>query len=156
MYAIRSYYGRFGQYGPYMKMVFEEMGYGDMLLISPTCEDGYSGIGEHADELLRVAWRAMVGGDLLHKLLLRVRPYETERGAADRAFDEALSILCAAIEIPGESPPEKLARIRITSYNVCYTKLLRSCGRPVPGSWFRRPGIVSDRIGTERSSCREA
>jgi len=102
---------RFGQYGPYMKMVFEEMGYGDMLLISPTCEDGYSGIGEHADELLRIAWRAMVGGDLLHKLLLRIRPYETERGTADRAFDEALSILCAAIEIPGESPPEKLARM---------------------------------------------
>lgn len=102
---------RFGQYGPYMKMVFEEMGYGDMLLISPTCEDGYSGVGEHADELLRAAWRAMVGGDLLYKMLLRVRPYETEKGAADRAFDEALSIFCAAVEIPGEPPPRKLARL---------------------------------------------
>lgn len=103
---------RFGQYGPYMKMVFEEMGYGDMLLISPTCEDGYSGVGEHADELLRVAWRAMVGGDLLQKMRLRVRPYEREAGAADRAFDEALSIFCAAVEIPGDSPPRKLARMK--------------------------------------------
>lgn len=102
---------RFGMYGPYMKMVFEEMGYGDMLLISPTCEDGYSGVGEHADELLRIAWRAMVGGDLLHKMLLRVRPYETERGAADRAFDEALSAFCAAVEVPGEPPPRKLVRM---------------------------------------------
>lgn len=102
---------RFGQYGPYMKTVFEEMGFGDVLLLSPTCADGYSGVGEHAGELLRVAWRAMVGGDLLQKLLLRVRPYETETGAADRAFDEAVDILCRAVEIPGEPAKRKLARM---------------------------------------------
>jgi predicted nucleotide-binding protein (sugar kinase/HSP70/actin superfamily) len=102
---------RFGQYGPYMKMVFEEMGYGDVLLISPSCSDGYSGVGEHADLLLRTAWRAMVGGDLLQKLLLRVRPYEREKGAADRAFDDAVGILCRAVEYPGEKQGEKLARI---------------------------------------------
>jgi len=102
---------RFGQYGPYMKMVLEEMGYGGVMLVSPTCADGYNGMGEHADELLRTAWRAMVAGDLLQKLLLRVRPYETEKGAADRAFQEALGILCRAVEIPGEKKGEKLARI---------------------------------------------
>ncbi len=102
---------RFGQYGPYIKMVFEEMGYGDVLLVSPTCSDGYSGVGEHSDELLRTAWRAMVGGDLLQKLLLRVRPYEKEEGAADRAFDDAIDILCRAVESPGGKQGEKLARI---------------------------------------------
>lgn len=102
---------RFGQYGPYMKTVFEEMGYGDVLLLSPTCADGYSGVGEHAGELLRIAWRAMVGGDLLQKLLLRVRPYEKEKGAADRAFEEAVEILCRAIEVPGEPAKRKLARM---------------------------------------------
>jgi predicted nucleotide-binding protein (sugar kinase/HSP70/actin superfamily) len=102
---------RFGQYGPYMKMVLEDMGFGDVVLVSPTCSDGYSGVGEHSDELLRTAWRAIVGGDLLEKLLLRVRPYETEKGAADRAFDEALGILCRAVEVPGESQGRKLARI---------------------------------------------
>ncbi len=102
---------RFGQYGPYMKMVLEEIGYGDVMLVSPTCADGYSGMGEHADELLRTAWRAMVAGDLLQKLLLRVRPYETEKGAADRAFQEALGMLCRAVEVQGEKKGEKLARI---------------------------------------------
>jgi predicted nucleotide-binding protein (sugar kinase/HSP70/actin superfamily) len=102
---------RFGQYGPYMKMVLEEMGYGDVMLVSPTCADGYNGLGEHADELLRTAWRAMVAGDLLQKLLLRVRPYETEEGAADRAFREAVGILCRAVEISGGKKGEKLARI---------------------------------------------
>lgn len=102
---------RFGQYGTFMKMVLEEMGYGDVMLVSPTCADGYDGVGEHADELLRTAWRGMVSGDLLQKLLLRVRPYETEKGAADRAFDEAVGILCRAVEVPGEKKGEKLARI---------------------------------------------
>jgi len=102
---------RFGQYGPYMKMVFEEMGYGDVMFVSPTCADGYSGVGEHADELLRTAWRAMVGGDLLQKILLRVRPYETEKGAADAALNDAVGILCRAVEVPGEKQGEKLARI---------------------------------------------
>ncbi len=102
---------RFGQYGPYMKHVFREMGFGEVLLISPTCEDGYGGVGEHADELIRTAWRAMVGGDLLTKMLLRVRPYETEKGAADRAFDEAVETYCRAVETPGGTQREKLERL---------------------------------------------
>ncbi len=103
---------RFGQYGPYIKTVFEDLGYGDVLLLSPTCEDGYSGVGDHADELLRTAWRAMVGGDLLQKLLLQVRPYETLPGAADRAFDEGLSLFCRAVEARGESHKRRLERMR--------------------------------------------
>ncbi|MBI5419539.1 MAG: hypothetical protein HZA60_05575 [Deltaproteobacteria bacterium] len=102
---------RFGQYGSFMKVVFREMGFGDVLLLSPTCEDGYSGVGEHADELLRTAWRALVGSDLLQKLLLRVRPYEKEKGAADAAFDEALGLLCGAVEMRGEPQKRKLARV---------------------------------------------
>jgi predicted nucleotide-binding protein (sugar kinase/HSP70/actin superfamily) len=102
---------RFGQYGPFMKLVFQEMGFGDVLLLSPTCADGYSGVSEHADLLLRTAWRALVGSDLLQKLLLRVRPYEKEKGAADRAFTEAIDLLCAAVEAPGLSRKRKLACI---------------------------------------------
>jgi predicted nucleotide-binding protein (sugar kinase/HSP70/actin superfamily) len=102
---------RFGQYGTFMKLVFKEMGYEDVLLVSPTCADGYSGVGEHADELIRTAWRALVASDLLQKLLLRVRPYETEPGEADRAGDLATELLCGAVEVPGEPRKQKLARI---------------------------------------------
>lgn len=102
---------RFGQYGPFMKMVMQEMGYGDVVFISPSCTDGYSGIGEHADALVRTAWRAVVASDLLQKLLLRIRPYETEKGTADRAYDGALEILCRAIEVPDEPGRRQLDRI---------------------------------------------
>jgi predicted nucleotide-binding protein (sugar kinase/HSP70/actin superfamily) len=103
---------RFGQYGPYIKGVLEEMGYGGVTVISPTCEDGYSGIGEHADELLRTAWRAMIGGELLTKLLLRTRPYELEKGASDAAYEAALSDLCATVESRGKNPKERMARLK--------------------------------------------
>jgi len=102
---------RFGQYGSFMKIVFREMGFGDVLLLSPTCRDGYSGVGEHADELLRTAWRALVAGDLLQKLLLRLRPYEREKGGADAAFGAAIEGVCRAVEVRGENPAPKLARI---------------------------------------------
>lgn len=102
---------RFGQYGSFMKMVFKEMGFGDVMLVSPTCADGYSGVGEHADKLIRTAWRALVASDLLLKLLLRIRPYETEKGAADRAFGEANEILCRAVETTGDPQKRKLARM---------------------------------------------
>jgi predicted nucleotide-binding protein (sugar kinase/HSP70/actin superfamily) len=102
---------RFGQYAPFMRMVFAEMGYGDVLFVSPTCEDGYSGVGEHADELVRTGWRAVVASDLLQKLLLRIRPYEREKGDADRAFDEALDLLCRATSYRGDSRKRKLTRM---------------------------------------------
>ncbi len=103
---------RFGQYGPYIKEVLKEMGFDGVTVVSPTCEDGYSGIGEHADELLRTAWRAMIGGELLTKLLLRIRPYELEKGASDAAYQAALSDLCATVESRGKNPKERMARLK--------------------------------------------
>ncbi len=103
---------RFGQYGPYIKGVLKEMGYEGVTVLSPTCEDGYSGIGEHADELLRTAWRAMVGGETLTKLLLRTRPYELEKGSSDAAYREALSDFCAAVESRGRNLSERMARLK--------------------------------------------
>jgi predicted nucleotide-binding protein (sugar kinase/HSP70/actin superfamily) len=103
---------RFGQYGPYIKGVLEEMGYGDVLVVSPTCGDGYSGVGDHADELLRTAWRAMIGAELLTKLLLRIRPYESVKGAADAAFGKALSGFCGVVEAAGKRKGGRMARLK--------------------------------------------
>ncbi len=103
---------RFGQYGPYIKGVLGEMGFDGVTVVSPTCEDGYSGVGEHADELLRTAWRAMIAGELLTKLLLRTRPYELEKGASDEAYRAALSDLCSTVESRGKNPKERMGRLK--------------------------------------------
>jgi len=103
---------RFGQYGPYIKRILEELGYGDVLVISPTCKDGYSGLGEHAGELVRTTWRALIGAELLTKLLLRIRPYETVKGAADEAHRLALSGYCAAVEGAKGRAGERMERLK--------------------------------------------
>lgn len=102
---------RFGMYGPFMKMVFAEMGFEEVLFLSPSNEDGYAGVGEHGQRLMRTAWRAVVASDLLRKLLFRVRPYETEKGGTDVAFDRAVDLLSEAVEHPGDGSRAKLARI---------------------------------------------
>lgn len=103
---------RFGQYGPYIKGVLQDMGYGEVLIVSPTCNDGYDGIGEHAADLVRTSWRAMMGAELLYKLLLRVRPYEARKGAADAAFQQALSGFCEVVESRNEGRAGWMERLK--------------------------------------------
>ena len=59
-------------------------------MISITSSDGYASIGEYAQDLIRTAWRAVVAQDILMKLLLKTRPYEREKGAADAVYQESL------------------------------------------------------------------
>ena len=82
---------RFGQYSDYLRRTLDELGHGDALVVSPTTADGYDGVGEHASELKRTVWLAIVVGDIFTKLLLKTRPYETTAGDADTAFDASLT-----------------------------------------------------------------
>lgn len=81
---------RFGQYRSLLRKVLDDLGYQDILLFSPSSADGYQGFGENAAVFIRTAWRAVLIGDLMTKALLRTRPYETEKGAADAAFEASL------------------------------------------------------------------
>ncbi len=80
---------RFGQYAPYLRRVLAELGHEDVPVISPTSRNGYDGVADHAPDLMRRAWRAVVVADIIRKCLLRTRPYETEPGAADKVYDQA-------------------------------------------------------------------
>ena len=60
-----------------------------MPIITITSNDGYSSIGEYSQDLVRTAWRAVVAQDILMKLLLKTRPYEREKGAADAVYHAA-------------------------------------------------------------------
>ncbi len=91
---------RFGQYSPFLRQVLRDLGYEDVLIVSPSSADGYSGLGEYAGPLMRLGWWALVGSDALRKMLHIYRPHETERGAADRACEAALTAFCAALADP--------------------------------------------------------
>jgi len=103
---------RFGQYSSYIKRVLHELGFGDVVIISPASKDGYEGLGNHAVELLRASWQAVVGSELLTKLLMRIRPYETVKGSADAAYKLALSDLCAVVETGGKNFGERMERLK--------------------------------------------
>ena len=102
---------RFGQYAPYLKKVLAELGYGDVMVFSPSSENSYDGVGEAAGELMRTAWKALVCGDLATKFMLKTRPYETNHGDAEAAFEEALDDFGRVIAIHGLSPKDRLGRL---------------------------------------------
>jgi len=89
---------RFGQYAPFLRKVLREQGYGDVVVLSPHGEHGYSDFQDFDTAFVRAAWRAVVAADILRKLLLQTRPYETLLGTADRAFSESLKDFCQTLE----------------------------------------------------------
>jgi predicted nucleotide-binding protein (sugar kinase/HSP70/actin superfamily) len=88
---------RFGQYTPFLRQVLRDLGYEEILIVSPTSADGYSSLGAYAGPMMRLGWWGLVGSDALRKMLHIYRPHETEPGAADRACDEALGLFCGAL-----------------------------------------------------------
>jgi len=102
---------RFGQYGPYLRTVLDEMGYTQVPVLSPTSKNSYDGMGDHSKTMIRFLWRGLVGGDILRKMLLKTRPYETAKGESDKAYEAASQILEKVCETPGLSAAENLSRI---------------------------------------------
>ena len=90
---------RFGQYVPYFRAALKRLGYGEVAIVSPSAEQGYSDFGELSGVFTRSAWRAIVAGDILLKLLLKTRPYEAEPGSADLALEESVEALCKVLEV---------------------------------------------------------
>jgi predicted nucleotide-binding protein (sugar kinase/HSP70/actin superfamily) len=89
---------RFGQYAPFLRMVLRERGYGDIRVFSPHGEHGYSDFRDFDTAFVRSAWRGLVSADILRKLLLQTRPYETKPGQTDRAYRESVDDMCGTIE----------------------------------------------------------
>jgi predicted nucleotide-binding protein (sugar kinase/HSP70/actin superfamily) len=132
---------RFGQYAPYLQQVLREQGFGDALVVSPTSSDAYAGLGDHAAELMRTAWLAIVVGDLVTRFLLKTRPYETHAGDSDAAFQTAVERFSAELATPGLSTNERVARMTRE------VARLRDAFRAVPARYEKgRPliGVVGE------------
>jgi len=99
---------RFGQYAPYLRQVLDELGHTSVPVISPTSKNGYDGVGDHGPDMFRNVWRGVVAGDILRKMLLKTRPYETQEGAADKAFEDGVRLLEDVLSRPGLSVRRRL------------------------------------------------
>ncbi len=105
---------RFGQYAVYIRKVLRDLGYPEVLVVSPTGGDGYQQVGTLGPELKRTAWWAVVTSDILRKLLLKTRPYERAPGDTDAAYRISLRELCATLEARGIRPAARFDALLAT------------------------------------------
>ena len=122
---------RFGQYAPYLRQVLDEMGHEQIPIISPSSKNSYDGVGDHAPDFVRRAWRGIVSADILRKCLLKTRPYETVPGAADEAFQQSMDVVEKVLEDPALSSRDRMAAL-IESLIRC-----RDAFRNVPARYTR-------------------
>ena len=103
---------RFGQYAPYVRSLLDRLGYPQVTILAPACETGYSDFGPASSLYVRGAWRAIVSSDILSKLLLKTRPYESVPGSADQLYEECLVELCRTLEVTYRSDREQMEALR--------------------------------------------
>jgi predicted nucleotide-binding protein (sugar kinase/HSP70/actin superfamily) len=98
---------RFGMYNKYQRIVLDSFPeYRGLKISSLTTDDGYSFNGlidsKKAVDLRKSGFFSLLIGDILDRLLWRIRPYEKEKGMTDSYMEKALIRLEAAFEKYGE------------------------------------------------------
>ncbi len=102
---------RFGQYYHYLRQVLRRIDCDQVPVVSPSCVDGYEKVPLASNSLLRTAWRAIMASDILQSALLRIRPYERNRGDADETHRKCMNDLCRELCRTGIKQKEQLHRI---------------------------------------------
>jgi len=95
---------RFGMYSCLHRLILKYAGIENVLVIDPNQDTNfYQEFGDSVDGsggfgFLKAMWIAMVGIDLLRKLILRVRPFAKDRGKAQQVYDDAMKRWIYAVE----------------------------------------------------------
>ena len=97
---------RFGMYNKYQRIVLDSFGdLGGLKIGSLTAEDGYSLAGmiekERVRDLRKSAYFSVVVGDILDRLLWKVRPYEKEPGMTDEFIEKSMHVMEDTFETYG-------------------------------------------------------
>jgi len=103
---------RFGQYVPLIQKILKDRGLGQVLFMSPNCVDGYGSFKGYFEEMKLTVWIGIVASDILRKLLLRFRPYETTYGSADNAYEVSLDQICGTIKKFGKNKRACLREVK--------------------------------------------
>ena len=74
-----------GQYNKLQRVIFDNLGYKDVEIVSPSNDGAYEDLsGDHGTRFRFNAWRGSVAVDLLRKLQQERRPYELIKGETDK------------------------------------------------------------------------
>ncbi len=135
---------RFGQYNTLQRMVLDDLAYEDVPIYAPhQGRNFFDELGIVGRDFLRVAWKGMVGIDMLFKALLETRPYETRDGAAEAAYEESLQDLLDTIR-SDENMVDAMHRAR-----ACFERVPVDRSQPKPvigltGEFYLRANAFSN------------
>ena len=82
-------------------MVLNKQGLEDVMVLAPSSSTGYGDITKDGNTLFRTAWNGLVAADIIKKMLLKTRPYERVKGAADRVYESSLQRVERVLERSG-------------------------------------------------------
>ncbi len=89
---------RFGQYNVFHRMVLDDIGHDQVPIFSPNQDTNfYRELGIVGRDLSAFAWKGIIAYGLLVKSLHETRPYEEEKGKADRLYHKYLNRLYTSL-----------------------------------------------------------
>lgn len=82
---------RFGEYNQLQRIIFDNLGYKDALIVKPSNEDAYASIAPgYSLRWRKNAWKGIIASDILRKMLEQIRPYENVKGTCDKLYGSYL------------------------------------------------------------------
>lgn len=81
---------RFGQYNVLQRLILKELGYEDVMILSPEQHANNFVDNGRGNEFIKTAWAGIVAYDILYKCLHETRPYEVEKGSTDALYNRYL------------------------------------------------------------------
>ncbi|MCJ7779052.1 MAG: acyl-CoA dehydratase activase-related protein, partial [Sedimentisphaerales bacterium] len=94
---------RFGMYSCLHRLILKYAGAEDVPVIAPNQDSGFyreftKGVGSGAGKFMKDVWVAVVGIDLLRKLILRTRPFAAVPHQVQQVYDQSLRQWTQAVE----------------------------------------------------------
>ena len=127
---------RLGQYAPFMRFAFKDMGYDDLMILSPSSKDGYGDFGDLLESFVKLGWMGIVGSDALRKMLYKYRPYEIEPGTVDEVYRKSLEDFSEVLEDRDIPLKKKLAALTFS------LERARTGFRVVPVDWEKERLLI--------------
>lgn len=138
---------RFGMYSMLQRRILDKLGLPEVDIVTLGSISEHGGMGRM---FALCAWDAFVTHDLLFKMLLRTRPYETQKGRSEELFEEYLQRLIRLIpEHKRQVESNKIGTLISTKHLGDFEELLRRAQEDfsgIPRSHGDRPlvGVVGE------------
>jgi predicted nucleotide-binding protein (sugar kinase/HSP70/actin superfamily) len=143
---------RFGQYNHFHRILFDRLGFNEAELITPSNETSYEDVaGKHSQKFRINAWKGFVVGDYLRKIFREIRPYEINKGDADKLYDASLNRLVSCIENGSKGLHKVLTAIALDFMAIPVDRSIRKPVVAIVGEIFMRDnafcnGNVANRL----------